>query len=82
MCSIMRVVYRCPVKRFQMLLDDELDEALRREARRRRTSRADLLRRYARERLRPLPPLSSDPLGGMTGNDDYEPADIDDVVYR
>ena len=30
----------------------------------------------------PLPPLSPDTIGRMTGADDFEPAGIDEVVYR
>lgn len=76
------MMYAWRMKRFQMLLDDDLDDALRREARRRRTSKADLLRRYAREALRALPPLTADPIGAMVGSDDFEPADIDGTVYQ
>jgi hypothetical protein len=41
-----------------------------------------LIRRFVRERLKPLPLLSADPIGRMVGADDFEPAEIDDVVYR
>ena len=76
------MVYATGMKRFQMLLDDHLDDALRREARRRRTSRAELLRRYARDALRALPPLTADPIGAMVGSDDFDPADIEETVYQ
>ena len=70
------------MRRFQILLDDALDVALEREARRRGTSKAEILRQAAREYLRPLPPLSADPLFQMAGQDDHAPSDIDEVVYR
>ena len=66
----------------QISIDEELDEALTREARREGVSKAALLRRFARRALAPLPPLEDDPLMSMKGADAFEPADIDDVVYR
>lgn len=74
-------MYAAPVKRFQILLDDDLDHALEREARRRHISKAELLRRLARDALRPLPPLTSDPIARMAGRDDFPTGDIDEVVY-
>lgn len=70
------------MKRLQILIEEELDEALERQAREEGTSKAALIRRYVGERLEPLPPLSSDPLARMIGADDFEPEPIDDVVYR
>lgn len=69
-----------------MMLDDELDEALERAAARESVSKAELLRRYARERLVELPPLEEDPLWQMVGieddpDDDGSPVDINEVVY-
>ena len=69
------------MKRLQILIDEELDEALQREAAQEGTSKAALIRRYVGERLRPLPPLELDPLWGMVGADDAEPGDVDEVVY-
>ena len=74
------------MRRFQILLDDELDEALERQAAQESVSKAELLRRYARERLAPLPPIQEDPLWEMVGidddpEDDGEPVDVDDIVY-
>lgn len=69
------------MKRLQIMIDEELDEALEREARNTGTSKAALIRSYVRERISTLPPLESDPLWGMKGADDFEPKDVDDVVY-
>lgn len=72
------------MQRFQMMIDRELDEALEERAREERVSKAELVRRYLRERLRPeLPPIEEDPLWQMVGSidDDGEPWDIDEIVY-
>jgi hypothetical protein len=74
-------MYAHSMKRLQILIEEDLDEALEHEAKRRSTSKGALLRRYAREALRPLPPLSADPIGRMAGADNFEPAPIDEVVY-
>lgn len=71
-----------PMKRLQILIDEELDEALEREARSSGTSKAALIRMYVRERIGSLPPLDSDPLWRMKGADDFDPANVDDVAYR
>ena len=71
------------VKRLQIMIEEDLDAALERQARAERCSKAALIRRYVRERLRPLPPLEEDPLWEMVGADpDAEPVDdIDEIVY-
>ena len=70
------------MKRLQIMIDEDLDAELERLAMREGTSKAALIRRFVRERIRPLPPLSADPIGRMTGIDDFAPAPVDDVVYR
>ena len=70
------------MKRLQIMIDEDLDAALDRMALKEGTSKAALIRRFVRERVKPLPPLEEDPLWQMVGADDVEPADIDDVVYR
>ena len=69
------------MKRLQIMIDEDLDEALARKARADHTSKAAIIRDVVRKSLRPLPPRSSDPLFGMVGVDSFEPGDIDDVVY-
>lgn len=64
------------------MIDVDLDEALERQALQEGTSKAGLIRQYVRERLRPLPPVSADPLWQMAGTDDFPPGEVDDVVYR
>jgi hypothetical protein len=70
------------MKRLQIMIDEDVDAALGALARKEGTSKAELIRRYVGERLRPLPPLSADPLWAMAGADDVDPASVDDVVYR
>lgn len=69
------------MKRLQIMLDEDLDEALTRRAARDGVSKAAIVRRCVRAWLEPLPPLDSDPITRMIGVDDVEPAEIDDVVY-
>ena len=71
------------VKRLQIMIEEDLDAALEREARRQHCSKAALIRRYVRERITPLPPLEEDPLWDVVGADaDAEPVDdLDEVVY-
>jgi len=71
------------MKRLQILIEPELDEALARQARREKTSKGALVRRYVREQLRPLPPIQDDPIWEMVGAaGDAEPVDdIDDFLY-
>jgi len=65
-----------------MMIDEDLDDALERQARLERTSKAALIRRYVRASLTRREPLERDPLWRMAGTDDFEPAPIDEVVYR
>lgn len=79
-------VYGMATRRFQILLDEELDYALERQAELESVSKAELLRRYARERLTPLPPVCEDPLWELVGVDDADDdpggmVDIDEAVY-
>ena len=75
-------MYNIYVKRLQIMIDEDLDEALERLAASEQVSKAALIRKFVRDALEPLPELSTDPLGKMVGADDYDPSNIDDVVYR
>jgi hypothetical protein len=72
------------VKRLQIMIEEDLDAALARQASEEGVSKAALIRRYVGERLRPLPPLADDPLSGLValvdGNRD-DSVSVDDVVY-
>ena len=68
----------------QIMIEEELDAALGRQAAAEGVSKAALIRRYVAERLRPLPPLEEDPLWKLVGlaGDDAEPIDdIDEFLY-
>ncbi len=69
------------MRRLQILMDPELDDALERVARKRRLSKSALIREIVREKVRPLPPIQEDPLWEMVGVDSYEPVDIDEYLY-
>ena len=71
------------VKRLQIMIEEDLDAALGRQAAEEGVSKAALIRRYVAERLRPLPPLEEDPLWQLVGlADDTEPIDdIDEFLY-
>jgi hypothetical protein len=70
------------VKRLQISIEPELDAALERKARQEGKSKAALIRQYVRERVGRLPPLKSDPLWRMAGADAFDPAPVDETVYR
>ena len=72
------------MKRLQIMIEEELDEPLERQAAEEAVSKAALIRRYVREKLRPLPPIHQDPLWELVGLVKGEPGDsasLDDVVY-
>lgn len=63
-------------------MDEELDDALEREARRRHLSKSALLRQFVREKVKPLPPIREDPLWDLVGTASFEPVeDIDEFLY-
>ncbi len=72
------------MKRLQIMIEEDIDAALARQAAEENVSKAALIRRYVREHVVPLPPLEEDPLWELVGlyegaSDDS--ASIDDVVY-
>ena len=70
------------MKRLQILIDENLDNELKRLAAEQGISKAALIRQLMGELSHPLPPLADDPLFQMVGADDFEPAPLDVVVYE
>lgn len=69
------------MKRLQIMIEEDLDDALQARALEEGVSKAALIRRFARVGLEPLPPLEDDSLWQMAGAFEFEPADVDEVVY-
>jgi len=69
------------MKRLQIMIEEDLDDALELQARRELTSKAALIRRFVREAVDSYPALEDDPLFQMAGKDSFEPGDIDEIVY-
>lgn len=70
------------MRRLQIMIDEDLDDALARKALAEGTSKAALIREFVRERLSALPPLEADPLGQMIGADEFDFEPVEEVVYR
>ena len=72
------------MKRLQISIEPELDLAVERRAEEEGLSKAEVIRRCVRERVKPLPPLEDDPFFKMCGTASSDPKDtrtIDEVVY-
>lgn len=77
--NISSMMYPAEVRRLQISIDEDLDEALAVEASRRHISRAALIREIVRQQLRP--PRERDPFASLIGDIDDDAGDIDEVVY-
>lgn len=67
------------MKRLQISIEEEMDEALAMEAARRKMSKAAVIREYVSANLDVR--HSSDPMADLIGDIDDEAGDIDEVVY-
>lgn len=68
------------MRRLQIYIDEDLDEALATQALRQGTSKAALIRLFVAERLGSST-LARDPLDELVGEYDEEPRLIDNLVY-
>ncbi len=69
------------MKRLQISIEEELDDALAGGAARRRTSKAALIREFVRERLGRERPVPADPMASLIGDIDDEAGDVDSYLY-
>jgi len=73
-------MYTPLMKRLQIYIDEDLDDALAIRARGAQTSKAALIREAVRRSLGdPEPPV--DPFRDWIGGSDADPAPVDEVVY-
>jgi len=73
-------MYTAAMKRLQIYIEEELDDALASRARRTHTSKAALIRDAVRRSIgEPEPPI--DPFRDWIGGSESEPSPVDDVVY-
>jgi hypothetical protein len=69
------------VRRIQIYIPEELDEALEKEAVKTGRSKAAIIRESVAARIGPQGKPAKDPLTDLVGSVDAEPGDIDEVVY-
>lgn len=69
------------MRRIQIYIEEELDDALQAEAARSGCSKAALIRECVSSRYGMLEPVEKDPLSDLVGAFDAEPGDVDEVVY-
>jgi len=73
-------MYTAAMRRLQIYIDEELDDALASRARRAHTSKAALIRDAVRRSIgEPEPPI--DPFRDWIGGSEARPAPVDEVVY-
>jgi Ribbon-helix-helix protein, copG family len=74
------------MKRLQISIEPELDEAVARRAEEQGLSKAEVIRRCVREEIRPLPPIEEDPLyklfkSPVEDGDPNSSMTVNEVVY-
>lgn len=75
------MVYTLRVRRLQIYIQEEVDDALDCEALRRGVSKAALVRESVARYLAAGEHPAHDPLDDLVGASDAMPGDIDDVIY-
>jgi predicted transcriptional regulator len=69
------------MRRIQIYIEEELDEALQAEATRTGRSKAAIIRESVAARIGRRGKTPRDPITALIGSVDAEPADVDEVVY-
>jgi hypothetical protein len=69
------------MRRIQIYIEEEIDDALEAAAARTGRSKAGLIRECVSRRFTPLRTGEVDPFEALIGSVDVEPAEIDEVVY-
>jgi len=69
------------MRRLQIYIDEDLDEALAQRARRERRSKAALIREAVRRSVGEVGP-PEDPFARWIGGSDSAPAPVDEIVYE
>ena len=75
------MLYTVSMRRIQIYIEEELDEALQAEAMRTGRSKAAIIRESVAARIGRRGKTPKDPITALVGSIDVEPADIDEVVY-
>ena len=75
-----RATYTSNMRRIQIYIEEELDEALQAEARTGR-SKAAIIRESVKARIGRPGQAPRDPITALVGSIDVEPADVDEEVY-
>ena len=70
------------MRRIQIYVDEELDDALKAESARSGCSKAALIRRCVAEKLALSDATDRDPITALIGTVDVDPGDIDHVVHK
>ena len=73
-------MYTPTMRRLQIYIDEDLDDALASRARRTHTSKAALIREAVRRSIGDQEP-TPDPFSEWIGGSDAAPAPVDEVVY-
>ncbi len=74
-------MYIAHMRRVQIYLEEDVDEAISVEAARRSISKAALIRLFVAEHLAPARGPRMDPFAALVGAYEGEPGSIDELVY-
>lgn len=69
------------MRRIQIYIEEQIDDALEAAAARTGRSKAGLIRECVASRYTPLRSGEADPLDALVGSIDADPAEVDEVVY-